>query len=367
MKQHGYKVAVYAICKNEEQFVEKFMKCASEADAVFVLDTGSTDNTVDRLREHGAIVNVANVRPWRFDVARNISLSFVPEDYDICVCFDLDEEFSVGWRKELEEKWDDDITRCTYLYVWSHDDRGNPEVQFMYEKIHARRGFRWVHPVHEVLEYNSALNEIPDKYIRCNFELHHWPDKSKSRGQYLPLLEMSVEECPNDDRNMHYLAREYYFYGMFNDAITHFKRHLDMPSAVWDQERAASMRYIAECYRNLGDYKSAMQWGIRAIAERPNDRESFMEAIKSAHNLGDYVKVCAFAEIALSITSRELTYICNPAVWNEEIYEYYAFALYSLSRFEESLNAYVTASKFNPSKLYIQNNIKLLQEKLNVT
>ena len=29
----------------------------------------------------------------------------------------------------------------------------------------------------------------------------------KSRGQYLPLLELSEEEDPEDDRNMHYLGR----------------------------------------------------------------------------------------------------------------------------------------------------------------
>ena len=40
-----YKVCVYAICKNEEKFVNKWVKSMSEADEIYVLDTGSTDNT----------------------------------------------------------------------------------------------------------------------------------------------------------------------------------------------------------------------------------------------------------------------------------------------------------------------------------
>ena len=36
------KVCVYAICKNESQFVERWMASMGEADAVVVLDTGST-------------------------------------------------------------------------------------------------------------------------------------------------------------------------------------------------------------------------------------------------------------------------------------------------------------------------------------
>ncbi len=42
--------------------------------------------------------------------------------------------------------------------------------------------------------------------------LEHHADRSKSRGQYLPLLELAVEEDPNNDRNVHYLGREYFFF-----------------------------------------------------------------------------------------------------------------------------------------------------------
>ena len=92
------KVAVYAICKNEEQFVDRWMDSMGEADQVVVLDTGSTDGTVERLRARGAEVTVEQIRPWRFDRARNRSLALVPEDVDICVCTDLDEVFHPSRR-----------------------------------------------------------------------------------------------------------------------------------------------------------------------------------------------------------------------------------------------------------------------------
>ena len=40
------KIVVYAICKNEEAFVERWMDSMAEADEIVVLDTGSTDGTV---------------------------------------------------------------------------------------------------------------------------------------------------------------------------------------------------------------------------------------------------------------------------------------------------------------------------------
>ena len=47
------KVCVYAICKNESQFVERWMASMGEADAVVVLDTGSTDDTLTGWRGRG--------------------------------------------------------------------------------------------------------------------------------------------------------------------------------------------------------------------------------------------------------------------------------------------------------------------------
>lgn len=76
-----------------------------EADLVVVCDTGSSDNTVEKLRECGAVVYSICVSPWRFDTGRNISLNFIPEEYDICVCADLDEILEAGWRSKLERVW----------------------------------------------------------------------------------------------------------------------------------------------------------------------------------------------------------------------------------------------------------------------
>ncbi len=52
------KICVYAICKNEEKGVDRWINSMKEADEIFVLDTGSTDKTVDKLKELGAIVKV---------------------------------------------------------------------------------------------------------------------------------------------------------------------------------------------------------------------------------------------------------------------------------------------------------------------
>ena len=64
----NYRVYVYAICKNEEKFVEGWMASMAEADGVYVLDTGSEDGTVPKLRALGAQVAVEEIKPWRMVV-----------------------------------------------------------------------------------------------------------------------------------------------------------------------------------------------------------------------------------------------------------------------------------------------------------
>ena len=210
-----YKICVYAICKNEEQFVDRWMDAVSEADMVIVTDTGSTDSTVEKLKARGAVVYKDEIHPWRFDVARNIAMDHIPEDVDICVSNDLDEVFELGWRKKIEDVWKPNHTRARYLFTWSFHKDGTPNKQFSMEKIHRRIGFRWVHPVHEVLEFNGTDKE--ESVWVPGMVLNHYPDSSKPRSQYLPLLELSADENPDDDRGMFWLGREYMYYDKLDE------------------------------------------------------------------------------------------------------------------------------------------------------
>ena len=99
------KIAVYAISKNEEQFVKRFCESAKEADLILIADTGSTDNTVQVAKECGASVYEICITPWRFDKARDAALALLPKDIDVCVSLDLDEELQPGWREEIERLW----------------------------------------------------------------------------------------------------------------------------------------------------------------------------------------------------------------------------------------------------------------------
>ena len=356
-----YKVCVYAICKNEEKFVKRWTNSMKEADEIYVLDTGSTDNTVKALKKLGVHVTKKKINPWRFDVARNLSLELVPKDCDICVCTDLDEVFEPGWRKNLEKIWNNDTTRIAYNYNWLIEN-SVPKVNFYIEKIHSRYDYKWTHPVHEILDYIGDKEEVrkPTNEITLN----HYPDTSKSRSSYLPLLELSVKEDPTDDRNMHYLGREYMYYGKWNESIDTLIKHLNLPKAVWKDERCASMRFIARCYKNLNRIDEAKMWLDKAIMEAPYLRDPYVERALLEYDLNNWVEVEKYCNEALKLKSHTKSYINEIFSWDHTIYD-----LLSISKFyQNDLNASLTYSDLaltiSPNDERLINNNKIIKELL---
>lgn len=312
------KVAVYTIAKNEEQFVERWAKSTDGADYRFILDTGSTDQTVEKARALGIEVAVASISPWRFDTARNISLGLLPADIDICVALDMDEVLVEGWREKLESI-NPETTRPRYQYTWSWNG-DDPGLQYGGDKIHRRHGYRWKHPVHETL----VTDRIKEVQEWIGLEIHHHPDDTKSRGQYFPLLELAVQEDPTDDRNQYYLAREYFFHGMLDKAADMFKRHLENPKAVWGPERSASCRYLAKC-----EPDNAEGWLLKAIQESPGRREALVELALLMYQQGAWNLCLERAQQAIAIAEKPLDYLCEEFAWGALPYDLAAIASYN--------------------------------------
>lgn len=355
-----YKVSVYAICKNEEKFIKKWVNSMREADKIFVLDTGSTDRSVELLKEEGVIVKEEVVSPWRFDVARNISLDMVDKDTDICVCTDFDEILLPGWRDALEEVWDNDLDVLYYRYNWSLDKDDKPKVSFYLGNIHTRDGFCWTHPVHEVLKFLGSSNEkvkYTDRIV-----LNHYPDVTKSRSSYLPLLELSVKEDNNDDRNMHYLGREYMYYGRYQECIDTLIKHLSMESATWCDERCASMRFIGRCYKYLKRYDEAKMWYLKAIKEASYLRDGYVEMALLFYELENYSEMIKYCLLADEIKVKKDTYINEVFSWDNTIYDLLSIGYFYLEDYNLALEYCDRAIGMDNDDLRLINNREIILE-----
>ncbi len=356
-----YKICIYAICKNEEKFIDRFYQSVKDADQIVVLDTGSTDNSVAKMKELGITVYQKEIKPWRFDDARNEALKLIDEDVDICISLDLDEVILPGWREQLEQIWEENTTRLKYVYNWQINKRGEAIISFYSEKIHSRKNYKWINAVHEVLKYQEDKEKIK---ITDNITINHYPDSKKSRSSYLPLLEIAVEEDPENDRNTHYLGREYMYYNKHNEAIDTLIKHLKLKSATWIDERAASMRFIARSYKRLNRIEEAKMWFDKAIKEAPHLRDALIEKALLEYEEENWKEVIKNCENALKIKSHQRTYINEPFSWNETPYDLLSIAYYYTTEYNKALENVDKALKINDKDERIINNKKLIEEKI---
>ncbi len=322
------KIAVYTIALNEEQFIWDWYESAKEADYLLIADTGSTDNTVALAESLGINVIKISISPWRFDDARNASLSALPKDIDMCISLDMDEVLVSGWRKKLEGI-KPDTTRPRYKYTWSWTDEGDPGLQYGGDKIHARHGYRWKHPVHEVLVTDRT--EEVQEWI--GLEIEHYPDNKKPRSQYLPLLELSVKEDPQDDRNAFYYARELFFYGRSSEATKEFERYLSLPTARWGAERAAAYRYLAKCNPSQEN-----KYLTSAVIEAPGRRESLVELSMHYYKQKDWTWCYDAAIAALEVTDKPLDYLCEDFAWGSLPHDLAAISAYNLGKIDKAIH-----------------------------
>ena len=255
----------------------------------------------------------------------------IPNEYDICISLDLDEIMAPGWKEEILKIWNDDIDRLKYVYNW-YIENDIPKISFYADKIHKRNGCKWIYPVHEVLKFDHVEKQI----VTDNIIINHYPDREKSRANYLPLLELSIQENPLNDRNMHYLGREYMYYGRWNDAIDTLIKHLRLESATWKDERCASMRFISRCYKNLNRYDEA-------------------------ETLEDYNNVCKYGKKALKIKNNTKTYINEVFSYDETLYDLLSIAYFNLNYYKDAVKSAKLALKINPNNERIKNNLKIFE------
>jgi tetratricopeptide (TPR) repeat protein len=326
---------------------------------LLIADSGSTDKTVEKAKKLGINVVDILIKPWRFDTARNASLAVIPGDIDYCIALDMDEVLLPGWRKELEKAFEIGATRPRYQYTWSWKEDGTPGLQYNGDKIHTRFGYKWKHPVHEVITTYADVREVQHW---VGLEIHHHADNSKPRSQYLPLLKQAVQEDLSDDRNAFYYARELFFYRHNEEAITEFKRHLSLPRAKWPPERAASMRYLAKL-----EPEKAEAWLQAAIKEAPSRREALVEMATYYYNVKNWEESLKYATEAITIKEKPLEYLCEEFAWGETPYDLAAIASYNLGKYKEALDFNSEALKYNPADQRLLNNQEYYKIKVNPT
>ena len=365
------KICVYAICKNERQFVDRWLNSMQEADSIVVMDTGSTDDTYEyflqKQKEYPQLIVAQQIiNPWRFDVARNESMKYIPKDCNILFSTDLDEILHPGWGNELRNRWIEGIhERGLYLYTWSHLEDGSPGRIITYDKIHSRNWI-WKAPVHEYLFNIKENTENYDVTKTISFydtdiiHLEHFADNTKSRKSYLPLLQLRAQESPNDYFGLIYLGREYMFNNQFNEAIEVFNKIINQFTEYIGQLDYTSCYYfLSNCYFSLNNYEQAIVYGQQAINADATYREPYILMAQIFFQQQNYILAKAYLFDGINYSIRHYSWLENDISWSWEPWDLLCQICFYKGDRLESIGYAAKALSYEPTNQRLKNNLDI--------
>lgn len=351
-------ISVYTIAKNEEAVAERWFNCFKEADEVCVLVNNSTDKTADILLSLGANVTVKNYKNFRFDVARNDAMKLCSPQATLLFGCDMDDTIETGWREKVEKAWNLGVKTGknpnSIIFTYSVEytvfnkqanQSGKQKQSFVRHSIHTPDGWFWKSRIHEYLEHTTRKEYI----YYPKFEVVSRPTKLE-HSSYLPLL---IEECkdPNcEARNIHLLAREYLVNKNYEEAIEWFNKYLSHVGAVWDSERAASMKFLSDCYGNLGYPNAQELWLWKAMAECPRNKDAPFALGQLLIQKKEYKLAARILEKCIAIQKPELDYpYFALAAWTEIPWVCLGEAKFYIGDWDGAEKAWAKALEMNPA------------------
>lgn len=248
-------LTVYSICKNEKENLLRFLNSFDEADYVCILDTGSTDGTWELLQEESKkrknlIIGQKEIKPWRFDTARNESMKLIPKETTMFFMADLDEVIKEsGWCQKVKNSWDPLFDRGVYAYHRNVNKETDEIIRTIEEfRVHSKEWSSWKNIVHEALiNHKGTKYFLRETCTPLDIEVWHYPKEENKSILYAELCEQNLEETPDDDLMRLQLAIEYEVLEESKKALQHFLYLIKNATGLRDFE-------LARCYFGIGRF-----------------------------------------------------------------------------------------------------------------
>jgi tetratricopeptide (TPR) repeat protein len=273
------KLSLAMIVKNEERTLARVLQDAAPfCDELVVVDTGSTDATIQIAEAMGARVEHFT---WvdDFSAARNASFDACTGDWILWL--DADDRIVPAVQDRLASYKDSlltDALDAVYLPYRYHfaDDGDVCTWEFPRERLIRRgAGLRWSGPVHEVIEVPDAKRAqwVTDVWVE------HRPlaeARALKGDRNLRILEHAVQTGDRSLRTLFYFGNELADNGRLEEAIAAWSEFIEGAARGW--ERYSALTGMANAQLRLGRADHCEATIHRAIREDPTRAEAYVIA-----------------------------------------------------------------------------------------
>ncbi|MDE6200252.1 MAG: glycosyltransferase [Clostridiales bacterium] len=282
------------IVKNESETLPRVLDGIKDVvDEIVIVDTGSTDNTVDVARRYTDKVYSFD---WvnDFSAARNFALSKVTTDYWIWLDADdvVPTDTAKAIRRLMNKKPTADIVMLPY--VAAVDENGKPTFSYYRERIirNSQNNY-WQGAVHEAVELSGTV-------VMLNKPIIHAKPTNRINGtRNLDIYEGLIANGRTlTPRERYYYGRELFYNGRTQDAARELGRFIDEDGG-FAANKADACLLLSDCYGMLGDKQSAMQAALYRLAFAPPDGEGCCKIGALFFERGDYNSAAQWYGLAI--------------------------------------------------------------------
>lgn len=322
------------IVKNESKIIERLLSSVlSIIDCYCICDTGSTDDTADKIREFmksaGKPGEVYSEPFKNFGYNRSHALDRAARWGEYALLLDADMRLQIGtFKPEMLGEFDG------YSIIQS---AGNMD----YYNIRIARtgaGVKCISPTHEYYDFPKGTKQtrLPKEILYIQ-DIGDGGCKSDKFERDIRLLTEGLKEEPTNQRYHFYLANSYRDLGRNKEAIEWYKKRVELGG--WIEEVFYAAYECGNCYSKLGEMENAVFWWLEAYNKHPQRSESLYELTKYYREIGKQATAQIFCSLGLSIPfpKDDVLFIKTPT------YEY-------LFMYEQSILSYYTKVPINHYK-----------------
>jgi glycosyltransferase involved in cell wall biosynthesis len=263
-------IAACMIVRDERELLPRCLDSFAPAfDRLFIVDTGSIDDTIAIAVARGASVlpvpecNGPDGRIRDFSLARNAALAMA--DGDFILWMDADDVLQPGGAERLRaHAARRDFDGLNVTVQW------NADAWLQMRLLRNDPRHRFVGRVHEYIPMAGRIGV--DRAI----VIDHRPDKRNKEGSVernLRILLGEVEADAGNARALYYLANALRLAGRYEEAIAHYARYETL-AVDFHCERYSAAHFTALCLFILGRWQEAIDAGWRALRIDPRYAET---------------------------------------------------------------------------------------------
>jgi glycosyltransferase involved in cell wall biosynthesis len=282
-------ICLCMIVKHEAKIIERCLASVRGLiDHWVICDTGSTDDTVERIeRTLEGIPGQVHRRPWvNFGVNRTEAIERARHkaDYLLVIDADMTVSFDDGAKRAL--------TADSYMLRYTGDLDYRQRLL-----VSGRRAYRYIGVTHEYIETEpDERTEILDK---ITVKHHHDGNGRATKSERdLQLLTQALKVDPTNARTVFYLAQTYRDLDRIDEALETYEMRATMGG--WEEEVFYAIYQAAVLVDRRGhDWGTAFQAFVRAWEYRPSRLEPIYHIVNRLRRRKEFHTALLFAGPAL--------------------------------------------------------------------